>query len=231
MQMFGTIVNAAAVLAGGVMGLLLKGRLTDRLTDSLVKALGLCVCIIGISGAVKGDIMMLVVSMAAGTLLGEIINIDGALNRFGGWVQKKLSRGNSESSIAEGFTTATLLFCVGAMAIVGSIDSGLKNDHSILLAKSLLDGVSAMIFASALGAGVLLSGAAVLVYQGSIVLLAGSLRSFMSEAFITQLSAVGSMMILGIGLNLVLGTKIKAANMLPALLIAAGYYLLFQTTH
>lgn len=222
--MIGTLINAVAVIIGGGLGLLFRRQLPARLTDSLIKAMGLCVFVIGISGAIKGDIMLLVVSLGLGTLIGEILDIDKALNRLGAWLQKKL--GSGESKLAEGFVTTTLLFCVGAMAIVGSIESGLTGDHSIIFTKSVIDAVSAIVFASALGAGVLLSAIPVLLYQGSIVLFAGALQGVFSEALITQISATGSVMILALGLNMITGTKIKAANLLPGLLIAIAYYYL-----
>ncbi|MDR2655566.1 MAG: DUF554 domain-containing protein [Oscillospiraceae bacterium] len=224
--MLGVLANVAAVLAGGLAGLLLRGRLSEALTANLTKAIGLCVCIIGVSGALKGDAMLLVLSLSLGAFTGELINIDKRLNNFGLWLQKKFSRGR-RSNIAEGFTSATLLFCVGAMAVVGSIDSGLRGDNSILFAKSLIDGISAMVMSSALGAGVLFSAAAVFVYQGLIVLFSGFLQSVLVDALIVQISAAGSVMILGIGLNMALSAKIKAANLLPGLLFAAMYHYLF----
>ncbi|MDR2712614.1 MAG: DUF554 domain-containing protein [Clostridiales bacterium] len=222
--MIGTLANVVAVIIGGGLGLLFRRRLPARLTDSLIKAMGLCVFVIGISGAIKGDIMLLVVSLGLGTLIGEILDIDKALNRLGAWLQKKL--GSGESKLAEGFVTTTLLFCVGAMAIVGSIESGLTGDHTIIFTKSVIDAVSSIVFASALGAGVLLSAIPVLLYQGSIVLFAGALQGVFSEALISQISATGCVMILAIGLNMITGAKIKVANLLPALLVAVAYYYL-----
>ena len=232
-RILGALINSAAVLTGGSIGLLLKGRISKKAADNITKAIGLCVCIIGISGALKGDFMLLVVSLALGALTGEILNIDGALNKLGLWLQKIISRGgkngkNGENSdFAEGFVAAALLFCVGAMAIVGSIDSGLRNDRSIIFTKSILDGVSAMVFASSFGFGVLFSAFAVLVYQGSIEFFAGYLQNVLTDALIAQISAAGSIMILGIGLNMTLNAGIKVANLLPGLFFAAGYCYLF----
>ncbi|MCL2368975.1 MAG: DUF554 domain-containing protein [Oscillospiraceae bacterium] len=223
----GAAINAAAILLGGGLGLLLKGRITDRFIQSILRAIGLCICIIGISGALGGDIMLMIISLAAGALLGELLNIDSGLNRFGLWIQKKLSSGDENSSFAEGFVTATLLFCVGAMAIVGSIDSGLRGDHSVILTKSILDGVSALLLASSLGIGVLFSAVAVLLYQGSIEFFAGYLQEVFTASLITQISAVGGVMVLAIGLNMVLNAKIKTANLLPGFLFAIGYYYFF----
>lgn len=241
-RIFGAIINAAAILAGGSAGLLFKGRLSRKISDNITRALGLCVCIIGISGAIHGDLMLLAVSLALGTLSGELLRIDDGLNNLGLWLQKKLSRGDKNSvdsynnsnsansannSFAEGFVAATLLFCVGAMAIIGSVESGIRGDRSIIFTKSIIDGVSAAIFASSFGGGVLFSAFAVLIYQGSIEFFAGYLQNILTDGLITQISAAGSIMILGIGLNMALNAKIKVANFLPGLLFATGYYYLF----
>jgi len=225
----GALINSAAILAGGAAGLLFKGRISEKISENITRALGLCVCIIGVSGALKGDFMLLVIALALGAFTGGLLNINGLLNRLGAWLQKKLSGGDQNSRFAEGFVAATLLFCVGAMAIVGSIDSGLRNDRSIIFTKSILDGVSAVVFASSLGAGVLFSAFAVLIYQGGIEFFAGYLQNILTDGLITQISAAGSIMILGIGLNMSLSleNKIKVANLLPGLLFAAGYYYLF----
>lgn len=226
-MIIGAIVNACAILLGGLLGLLLKGKITDNLTQSIIRILGLCVCVIGIAGAIRGDIMLLVVSLALGTLAGELLHIDDGLSRFGLWVQGKLSQGSNDNTFAEGFITTTLLFCVGAMAIVGSIDSGLRDDQNIIFTKSIIDGVSAMIFASSLGVGVLFSAVAVFVYQGTIEFFAAYLQNIFTTELITQISAVGGVMILAIGLNMVLNAKLKVANLLPGFIFAAGYYFLF----
>jgi len=227
-KMTATLVNALAVLVGGCIGLAFKGRISRKISGSITQALGLCVCVIGISGALKGDFMLLVVSLALGVLTGELIDIDGSLNKFGMFLQRKLNPKDGASTFAEGFVAATLLFCVGAMAIVGSIDSGIRNDQSVIFTKSILDGVSAMVFASSFGYGVLFSAIPILVYQGSIELFAGSLQNVLTTDLVTQVSAAGSVMILGIGINMVLNGKIKVANLLPGLLFAAGYYYLFM---
>ena len=222
------MINAAAVLLGGGIGLIFKGRIPGKIAESIARAIGLCVCIIGVASAIKGNLMLMVGSLALGALAGELLNVDGGLNRLGGWLQKKISRGNEDSAFAEGFVVATLLFCVGAMAIVGSINSGLKSDLSVLLTKSILDGVSAMVLASTFGYGVLFSAAAILLYQGSIEFFAGYLQSVFTTGLVTQISAVGSVMILGIGFNMALNSKIRVANLLPGLLFAAGLYYIFM---
>ena len=225
--MTGTLVNTASILIGGGVGLLFRGKIPLKMSEGITRVLGLCVCVIGVSGALKGDPMLLVASLALGTLAGELLNIDGGLSRLGHWLQNKLSRGDENSTFAEGFVTATLLFCVGAMAIVGSIDSGLRNDYSIIFTKSILDGFSALVFASALGFGVLFASVVVFIYQGSIEVFAGTLQNILTTDMVTQISAVGNIIILGLGLNMTLGAKIKVANLLPGLLCAVAYYCLF----
>jgi len=226
-SIIGTLVNVAAVLLGGSIGLLLKGRIPGKFAENIARAVGLCVCIIGTTGAIKGDLMLLVVSLALGAFTGELLRIEDGLNQLGLWMQKMVSRKGDNSTFAEGFVAATLLFCVGAMAIIGSIESGLGLDRSIIYTKSILDGTSAMVLASSLGLGVLFSAVVILIYQGSIEIFAGQVQNILSDAFVTQISAVGGVMILGIGFNMVLNAKIKVANLLPGLLFAAGYYCLF----
>jgi len=169
--------------------------------------------------------MLMVVAMLLGALSGELIDIDARLNTLGLFLQKKLTKEDSASKFSEGFVTATLLFCVGAMAVVGSIESGLKGDHSIIITKSIIDGVAAMVFASYLGLGVLFSALSVFVYQGIIEFFAGFLQNILTASLIDQVSAVGGLMILALGLNMTAGAKIKVANLLPGLLFAVGYYL------
>lgn len=227
-NIIGALINAAAVLIGGSLGLLFKGRFSEKITENIPRAIGLCVCVIGISGAVEGDFMLLAVCLALGSFTGELLRIEDGLIWLGQRLQKALSRQEDNSTFAEGFVAATLLFCVGAMAIVGSIGSGLNHDRSVIVTKSILDGVSSVILASSFGLGVLFSAAVILVYQGSIEFFAGSLQSVLTEALIVQISATGSVMILGIGLNMVLNARIKTANLLPGLVFAAGYYYLFM---
>jgi len=223
----GALINAAAILVGGSIGLLFKGRIPDKISASITRAIGLCICIIGISGALNGDIMLLVVSLVLGAISGELLAIDEKLTNLGNFLQKKLTRNKSESKFAEGFVTATLLFCVGAMAVVGSIEGGLRNDYGVIVTKSILDATASMIFASYLGVGVLFSAFSVLIYQGTIEFFAGFLQNVLTTSLITQISAAGGVMILALGVNMVVETKIKVANLLPGLVFAAGYYFLF----
>jgi len=230
MMIIATLINAATVLLGGCVGLLFRGRIPEKIAESIFRAIGLCSCVIGVSGAIKGDPMLLVVSLTLGAFVGELLRIEDGLNNVGLWLQNRLSRNDKPSRFAAGFVTASLLFCVGAMSIVGSIESGLRGDRSIIMMKSTLDGVSSMIFASTLGVGVLFSVVAILVYQGSIEYFAGYLQNVLTGALVTQISAAGCVMILGIGLNMAINAKIRVANLLPGLVFAAVYSYLFLRT-
>lgn len=223
--MLGTIVNALAVIAGCLVGLIVKGRLTEKMGATIMKGLGLCVIYIGISGALKGqDTLQMIICIAVGGLIGEILDLDAKLNNLGQIIEDKINKHKKRSSkekvsIAEGFVTSSLLFCVGAMAVVGSLESGLQGNHTTLFAKSILDGVSSIIFTSSLGIGVMLSSVTILIYQGAITLLAGCVSTILTDAVITSMSAIGSLLILGLGLNVVGATDVKVANLLPAIFL------------
>ncbi|GAB6167863.1 DUF554 domain-containing protein [Clostridium carnis] len=218
--MIGTIVNCITIIIGCFIGLLVKGKISEKISTTIMHGLGLSVLYIGISGALKGtNILMTIISIAVGALIGELIDIDKWLFRLGEKIESKVSKNERKISISEGFVTASLLFCVGAMAVVGSLESGLRGDHTTLFAKSILDGVSSIIFTSTLGIGVLLSAGTVFVYQGAITLAAGVLSSILSETVINNMSAIGSLLIIGLALNVLGVTKIKVANLLPAVFI------------
>ncbi|PRR80711.1 DUF554 domain-containing protein [Clostridium vincentii] len=218
--MLGTIVNCVAITVGCISGLIIKGRIPEKMSTTIMNGLALCVIYIGISGALEGkDTIQMIICIAVGAVIGEIMDIDKALIRLGDYFESKVKKKNNKVSISEGFVTASLLFCVGAMALVGSLESGLQGDHTTLFAKSILDGISSIIFASTLGIGVLLSVVTVFIYQGAITLGAGLLSGVLSTAVITNMSAVGSLLIIGIGLNILGVTKIKVANLLPAVFI------------
>ncbi|MBQ4137888.1 MAG: DUF554 domain-containing protein [Clostridia bacterium] len=218
--MLGAIVNALAVIIGAGVGMLLKKGIPDRVSDTIMKGLALCVIMIGIQGMLKGEnTLITILSVVLGGILGELLRIDDGMNRLGKYVESKFKGGGENSKIAEGFVTASLLFVVGAMAVVGSLQSGLMHDHTTAYAKSMLDGVSSIIFASTLGIGVMLSSVAVLVYQGAITLFAGFLAPVLSDTVIAEMTAAGSVIILGLGFNMIGLTKIKVANYLPAIFL------------
>lgn len=223
--MVGTLINTVAILVGTALGLLLRKGIPERLRETVVQGQGLCVILIGLSGALKtGDTLCMIICMVAGALIGAAINIEKRLNDLGAFLERKVTRGQGETgSVAKGFVSASLLFCVGAMAIVGAMDSGLRGDHSTLIAKSALDGISALFFASSLGIGVGLSAFAVLIYQGAIALLAMWIEPLLTETVITEMSAVGGLLIAGIGLNMIYDKHIPVGNLLPAIFLPMLY--------
>lgn len=226
MVLLGAAVNAAAIFIGAGLGLLFKKGIPERMQKTLTAALGLCVVFIGIQGALKGEQLLIeVLSLVLGALLGEWIDLDRRLNRFGAFLQKKLTK-NDQSSFGEAFVSSTLFVCVGAMAIVGAIEAGMRGKFDTYYTKALLDGVTILIFTSTLGFGCFFSGAVLFVYEGALSLAAQFVSAFLSDAMITEMSAVGSILILAIGLNLLNVTKIKVANLLPAAFLPILFCLL-----
>lgn len=221
--MLGTIVNAAAIILGSLLGLLLKKGIPERFGDTITKGLALCVLLIGVSGALtESNIIITIIAIVLGAITGEALNLDKHINDLGDKLQSKLQKDSDKTSLSQGFVTATLLFCVGAMAIVGSMQSGIEKDYSTLFTKSIIDGVSALILTSSLGIGVMLSAASVFVYQGAITLLAQWVAPLMSESMVNQLTAVGSLLIIGIAFNMLGLTKLKVINYIPGVFIAIG---------
>ena len=219
--MLGTIVNSIAVIVGCLVGLVVKGRLNEKISITVMQGLALCTLYIGISGALKGEnTLIMILSVDIGALIGEIIDIDKRLNNLGEYLESKFN-GKKESnvSIAEGFVSASLLFCVGAMAIVGSLESGLSGNHNTLFTKSILDGISSIIFTSSLGIGVIFSSVAVFIYQGGITLGAGLLSGILNDMVIANMSAVGGLLIAGLAFNMLGVTKMRIANLLPAIFL------------
>lgn len=223
--MLGVLINVATIVIGSTVGLLLRKGLSERMRNTVMQALGLCVVMIGISGAVGSrDTLCVIVCMVVGTLIGTAVNIEKQLDRLGKYTEKRFASANAESTFAKGFVTASLIFCVGAMAIVGSLDSGLRGDHTTLIAKAVIDGVTSVIFAGTLGIGVMLSAVPILIYQGGIVLLAECLSPLLTEAVITEMSAAGGLLIIGIGLNMLFEEKhFAVGNMLPAIFLPMAY--------
>ena len=217
--MKGTIVNAAAVVGGSLLGLLIKQGIPERYQKTVMQGLGLTTLIIGLQMSFKTqNILIVIFSLVLGALMGEAICIDRRLERFGDWITTKL--GSRYGNVGEGFITASLIYCVGAMAIVGSIQDGLTGDASTLYAKSMLDGVSSIVFASTMGVGVALSSISILVYQGAITLLASQVSSIFSEAVVREMTAVGGALILAIGMMILDIKKLNVANLLPAIPVA-----------
>ena len=218
--MIATVINALAIIAGSTVGLVVGRSIPERIHDTLLKSLALCVLLIALSGIARvsptlssQSMLVILFSLALGAVAGEVIDIDARLQRFGDGIEARLKgRGGR---VSEGFVTASLVYCVGAMAIVGALQSGLTGNHETLYAKSVIDGITAIVFTSTLGVGVMLSAVSVLLYQGAITLAAGSLKVVLTDRAITEMTAVGSMLILAIALNMLGVTKMKVANLLP----------------
>ena len=218
--MFGVLVNTVTVLLGSILGLLCKKGIPERLSSAVMVAIGLCTVAIGVTGLAEGEnTLVLIISIVLGVLVGELLDIDGRVNRLVEKVAGKTAGAGKAAQISQGFITACLLFCIGAMTIVGSLNAGLRGDNEMLLTKSLLDFISSIMLSATLGIGVLFSAVFVLVFQGGIVLLAQVLAPVLSEACVAELTCAGSLMILALGLNIVGITKFKVINFLPALLL------------
>lgn len=229
----GTIINVLGILLGGLAGLLFGRSVPRRCQDALGVVCGVSVLFIGIGGAMEemltvegasvasGRGMLLTVCLALGALIGEAVDIEGLFERFGGWL--KVKTGNArDRQFVDGFVTASLTVCIGAMAIVGAIEDGLTGDPSILTTKAILDFIIVLVMTSSLGKGCLFSAIPVAVLQGGVTALARLLEPVMTEAALSNLSLVGSVLIFCVGVNLVFGKKIRVANLLPAVVLAAA---------
>lgn len=227
----GTIINCSAIVAGGILGMLFGRFVSERLQDGLTKACGVSTLFIGICGALEkmlkiegatlagSGTMLLVICIALGTLIGEILNIEAAFERFGEWLKKKTGNAN-DGGFTDAFVTSSLTVCIGAMAIVGAIEDGLTGDYSVLAAKAVLDLIIILIMTCAMGKGCLFSAIPVGLWQGLVTVLARLMQPLMTEAALWNVSMIGSVLIFCVGVNLVWGKKIRVANMLPAVLFA-----------
>ena len=232
----GAIINTLAIVAGSLIGLAIQAvtkhsaddvsadSLGGRLQALVMQGMALCVLYIGISGSLKGEnTLVIIISIALGAVIGELLDLDAKMHALGDWVQKKTARlvhtGEGSPSVADGFVTASLLFCVGAMAIVGSLENGLTGNYDTLKAKAVIDGIAAIVFASSLGIGVLFSAAAIFLYQGTISLAAGLLAPLLSDSVIAEMTCVGSLLIVALGLNMLVASKIKIMNLVPAIFL------------
>lgn len=216
--MLGTIVNTLAILAGCAIGLLLKRGINEKVTDAIMKGISLGVIYIGIDGMLEGSkTLAVIIAMALGAAIGTLLDLNGKMEKLGKMIEGRIS--NGVAGIAQGFVTASLIYCVGAMAVVGSLQSGLNGDHSMLYTKALLDGISAMVLTASLGAGVGLSAASVFVYQGALTLLAGLIAPVLSDAVVAEMTCVGSILIAALGLNMLGVVKLKVMDYVPAIFI------------
>lgn len=224
--MLATVINVVLVLLGSALGLAFKNRISPRFASILTCALGLCVLGIGISGMIgTADTLCVIVCMVAGTLLGEALNIEKRMDGLGDLLRRRLIRGEGSSRFAEGFVNASVLFCVGAMAINGSMQAGMLGRYDILISKGVIDGVTAITFAAAMGVGVAFSAVPLFLYQGGLTLIFALAGQGMDPAVVTEMNAVGGTIIVGIALNM-LGLpreKIRVGNMLPAIFLPIGY--------
>lgn len=224
--MIATLINAALVLLGSVIGLLFRKYISDRFSKVVTQALALCVASIGISMAVKtADTLCVIICMVLGVLLGELLRIEDRLDGAGEFLRRKMVRDGESSRFTEGFVTATLLYCVGAMAITGSIEAGLNHNYGIIVSKGVIDGVTSITFAATMGIGVAFSIIPLIFYQGAITLLAAVVGPYLPPEVITEMSAVGGIAIIGIALNMlsIPNLKIKVGNMLPAIFLPIAY--------
>ncbi|MGE7695550.1 DUF554 domain-containing protein [Lysinibacillus sp. NPDC094177] len=238
MVLLGALINAMLIMAGALVGRIFK-NIPESMKSTVLSIIGLAVALLGIKMGFESDnFIILMISLVVGAVIGEWLDLDKQMNRIGQWVESLFSKNrtdNNQISIAEGFVTASLIFVVGSMGVIGALDSGLRNDHNVLITKGLIDGFISIILTSTLGIGVLLSALPVFVYQGLIALFAGVISSFIPDAalqmFIHEMTAVGGVMIFAIGLNIAGLTKIKAANLLPGIIvvgIVVAIFYIFQ---
>ncbi|HEX4206682.1 MAG TPA: DUF554 domain-containing protein [Ktedonobacteraceae bacterium] len=237
--MVGTFINFATVMVGGIFGLLIGQRLPDRIKHIVIAGLGLITIVLGVSNAIKTENALIpLLALVIGSVIGELIDIDSGINHLGDWLKQRFDRPGSQQNFTLAFVLASLQFCVGPLTIIGSLNDGLSHDFSLLAIKAVLDGFSAIIFASTFGIGTLFAGATILVIQGGISLLAGLLKPLLvtvpnasmgSQPRIIELGAVGGVILIGLALNILDIKRIKIANMLPALIIAPLIVVLLNT--
>lgn len=229
----GVLVNTLTVIIGSAVGLVFKKAIPERLTNAVMTAIGLCTIAIGVGGIIKGqNQLVMIISLVLGTIVGTLIDLDGKLSALGDKLQKKSNKKtiaeNGNATFSQGFVTASLLFCVGAMTIVGSMNAGISGDNQMLYTKSVLDLISSSMLAASLGFGVMCAAVFVLVFQGALVGLSMLLGSFLSDFAVAELICAGSVMITALGLNLIGVTKIKVANLLPGLIFVPFVCMLFN---
>jgi uncharacterized membrane protein YqgA involved in biofilm formation len=218
--MFGTIVNSLAIIIGCIIGLILKGHFPERISVILFQGIGLVTLVLGIQMVIQAqEIIMIIVSLVLGGIIGEIINIEERVDRWGEKIKIIFKQQKTREKFTEGFITASLLYCVGSMAVMGAIEEGINGNPDILLAKSALDGISSIIFTASFGIGVLFSTIPVFLYQGTITQIAIIVKNWITVDMINEMTAVGGILILGLALGILEIKKLKIANLLPSLLI------------
>lgn len=218
--MLGVIINCITVIVGSIIGMTFKNLISKKVTDGIMVGIGLCTVYIGIDGALAGEnTLVLILSMAIGAAIGFILDLDGKINKFSEFATKSFKK-DDNVNVSEGFVTACLIFCVGAMTLVGSVQAGVNGDNTTLITKAMLDLVSSLALASTFGVGVMLSTVFVFLFQGGLVLISGLAGNFLTLSMQNEMICVGSVMIIGLGLNIIGVSKIKVANFIPAMFIA-----------
>lgn len=246
-SVLGTIVNALAIVGGSILGLIFRGGIPEKYNKTVLQSIGLAVILIGIMNALKAeDILLLIFSLVIGSILGELLKIEDRLENLGNSIENKMDKlekyfkskfkllgklssrmfSNTNDSIAKGFVNASLMYCIGSMAIIGALESGLTNNHQTLFAKSILDGISSIAFTSSLGIGVLFSAIPVFLYQGFITVTASFMKQYLIASVVTEMSAVGGLLIFALGINILQIKKIKVGNMLPAIFIPLIFHMI-----
>lgn len=224
--MIAVFINACVVVLGSLFGILLRNRLKLEHTKTLIACMGICTIVIGISGSIKtSSILIVILCLVIGTILGELIKIEAHMDKTGDWLKAKVSKKDG-GQFTEGFVAASLLFCVGSMSILGSFDAGLRGDYNIIFTKTIMDGIMAIALAATMGIGVAFSALTILIYQGIFTLLAGVIEPFLSAQMIKEMNAVGGILLIATGMNILNLTKdrIKVGNMLPALIFPIVWF-------
>ncbi|WP_057914134.1 DUF554 domain-containing protein [Peribacillus muralis] len=224
MVLLGTLVNGACIIIGSILGMYLQ-RIPEKIKETVMSGIGLAIMVLGLQMGLKSEHFILVIlSIVGGAVLGEWINLEARLNSLGNWIERRM-KAKEGSSISQGFVTATLIFGIGAMAIIGALDSGIRNNHDVLLTKAIIDGFTALVLASTLGIGVLFSAFPIIIYEGFLAIFSRQINAMiptaLMDSFILEMTATGGVMILAIGLNIIGVTKIRVANLLPGILITA----------
>jgi hypothetical protein len=231
--LYGTLINGALIVVGSLLGLMFR-NIPERFKETVMHGIGLAVILIGLQMAFTTELIIIVLlSLLSGAVLGELFHVEEGLNRFGEWIGSKFKSTDENITISQGFVTATLIFAVGAMAIIGALDSGMRGDHEVLITKGIMDGFTALVLTTTLGFGVILSAVPVVLYQGAIALLATQIEKWIPETFlqgfIVEMTAVGGLLIVAIGLNILRITTIKIGNLLPAIVTVIIIYYIYYT--
>lgn len=224
--MLAVFVNAATVILGSLLGILFHNGLKEQHTKTIVACMGICAMVMGVNEAITtSNILIVIVCLVAGTVIGELLKLEQRLDGAGDWLKERVAKKNG-GRFTEGFVTASLLFCVGSMSIMGSFDAGLRGDYDIIFAKSVMDGIMSITFAATMGIGVAFSAVTVIVYQGALTLLAGVIEPVLSQPMITEMSAAGGVMLIATGINVAGLTKerIRVGNMLPGLIFPVIWF-------